>query len=84
MQVQKEYGSFADFIWDFVGGKPIINRWQSLHDIPSQTEESVAMSKALKNLGFRFVGPTICYAFMQSTGMVNDHEVNCFRFKALA
>jgi DNA-3-methyladenine glycosylase I len=67
-----------EFLWSFVGGEPKVNRWRTLREIPAQTEESVAMSKALKKRGFRFVGPTVCYAFMQATGLVNDHTVDCF------
>ncbi len=78
--VQKEFGSFDRYIWGFVGGKPRINGWQSHEHVPASTAESDAMSRALKKRGFRFVGTTICYAFMQATGMVNDHTVNCFRF----
>ena len=78
LAVQEEFGSFDAFIWDFVG-KPIQNRWQTLAQVPAQTAESDAMSKALKRRGFRFVGSTICYAFMQAVGMVNDHLVDCFR-----
>lgn len=70
-------GSFADLLWSFVAGKPTQNRWQSMADVPAETIESKAMSKQLKKLGFSFVGPTICYAFMQAVGMVNDHLVNC-------
>jgi DNA-3-methyladenine glycosylase I len=84
LEIQDEFGSFADYAWSFVGGSSIINRRRSLADIPAQTEQSREMSKALKKRGFRFVGPTICYAFMQSTGMVNDHEISCFRYKELA
>lgn len=69
----------AEFLWGFVGGETVVNRWACLADVPAETEASKAMSKALKKLGFRFVGPTICYAFMQATGMVNDHTVDCFR-----
>jgi DNA-3-methyladenine glycosylase I len=72
---------FANYLWSFVGDKPIQNNWQQISDIPAQTHESEAMSKGLKSKGFRFVGPTICYAFMQAMGMVNDHEVGCFRHK---
>ena len=72
------------FLWSFVGGTPKRNRWRSLADIPSETDESRAMSKALKARGFRFVGPTICYAFMQAVGMVNDHEVTCFRYRQVS
>ncbi len=80
LTVQKEFGSFDRYIWDFVGAKPIINRWNSLSEIPADTPESQAMSKALKQRGFKFIGPTICYAFMQATGMVNDHILDCFRY----
>lgn len=71
--------TFSDFIWQFVDGKPIINHWKTMADVPAQTDISNTMSKTLKKHGFNFVGPTICYAFMQATGMVNDHLVNCFR-----
>ena len=71
--------SFAEYLWTFVGGKPIVNRWTSLADIPAITDEATAMSKALKKLGFTFVGPTICYAHMQSAGLVDDHLASCFR-----
>ncbi len=74
-------GPFANFLWSFVGGKPIDNGWRSLAEVPAETEESKALSKALKKKGFRFVGPTICYAFMQACGMVNDHTVDCFRYE---
>lgn len=80
LAVQEEFGSLDAYLWDFVGGKPVVPGWTSIGDVPAQTIESVAMSKALKKRGFRFVGPTICYAFMQATGMVNDHTVDCFRF----
>jgi DNA-3-methyladenine glycosylase I len=79
LQVQAEFGSFDRYIWRFVGGKPIINHWASSTENPAQTAESDAMSKDLKRRGFKFVGSTICYAFMQATGMVNDHAVTCFR-----
>lgn len=79
LAVQKEFGSFDDYIWRFVGGKPIVNKRKALTDIPPTTSESDAMSKDLKKRCFRFVGSTICYAFMQATGMVNDHLVSCFR-----
>ncbi|HEY7350961.1 MAG TPA: DNA-3-methyladenine glycosylase I [Ktedonobacterales bacterium] len=75
-----EYGSFASYIWQFVGGQPRTNTWRTLADVPAQTPESAAMSKALKKRGFAFVGSTICYAFMQATGMVNDHTSDCFRY----
>ena len=81
LEVQKEFGSFNAYIWQFVGGKPIRNSWKSLSELPAQTAESEAMSKDLKRRGFSFVGPTICYAHMQATGMVNDHVVTCFRYK---
>ena len=74
-------GSFAEFLWNFVGGQPIQNKWQSMDEVPAETDESKAMSKALKKLGFSFVGPTICYAFMQAVGMVNDHLVKCPAYK---
>jgi DNA-3-methyladenine glycosylase I len=76
----KEFGSFNEYIWRFVGGKPIKHRFSSLSQIPATTNESDAMSKELRKRGFRFVGPTICYAFMQAVGMVNDHTTNCFRY----
>lgn len=79
LQVQKEFGTFDKYIWSFTGGKPIVNRWKSLAEIPAKTEESDKMSKDLAKRGFKFVGSTICYAFMQAAGMVNDHVVNCFR-----
>jgi len=82
--VQREFGSFDSYIWTFVGGKPRVNRWNRLGDIPAATPESEAMSKDLIRRGFSFVGPTICYAHMQATGMVNDHLVSCFRHKELA
>lgn len=78
-QVQDEVGSFDEYLWGFVGGKTIKNRFESLSELPSETAESRAMSKDLRKRGFRFVGPTICYAFMQAIGMVNDHLVSCFR-----
>jgi DNA-3-methyladenine glycosylase I len=81
LRVQKEFGSFDRYIWQFVGGKPKVNRWKSPRQVPARTEESDAMSKDLKRRGFRFVGSTICYAFMQATGMVNDHAVDCFRYR---
>ena len=83
LQVQKELGGFATYIWQFVGGKPRKNAWESPAEIPSQTEESTAMSRDLKRRGFRFVGPTICYALMQAVGMVNDHTIDCFRYHEL-
>jgi len=80
LSVQKEFGSFDKYIWQFVNGKPTINNRKSLKEIPSMTEESDAMSKDLKKCGFKFVGSTICYAFMQAVGMVNDHTTDCFRY----
>ena len=82
LAVQAQYGSLDSFLWDFVDGKPIINHWRSLSEVPVSTPQSDAMSKALKRLGFKFVGSTICYAFMQAVGMVNDHTVDCFRYRA--
>jgi DNA-3-methyladenine glycosylase I len=83
LEVQDERGSFATYVWDFVGGEPIVNRWESLAELPAETAESKAMSKDLRRRGFRFVGPTICYAFMQSVGLVNDHVTSCFRYAEL-
>jgi DNA-3-methyladenine glycosylase I len=80
LAVQKEFGSFDKYIWQFVGGKPKINSWRAGQPVPASTPESDAMSKDLKKRGFNFVGSTICYAFMQATGMVNDHAVECFRY----
>ena len=82
-KIRKEFGSFDEYIWRFTGGKTIINRWERLEEIPASSEESDAMSKDLKKRGFTFVGTTICYAFMQAAGMVNDHLVNCFRYKEI-
>ena len=83
LQLQKEFGSFDNYIWQFVNGKPIRNSWKKITDIPSSTPESDAMSKDLQKRGFKFVGTTICYAFMQAVGMVNDHVVDCFRYRIL-
>ena len=83
LKIQKEYGSFDQYIWQFVDGQPLINRWRTLAEVPAQTEQSQQMSKDLKKRGFNFVGPTICYAFMQATGMVNDHTTDCFRYRQL-
>lgn len=83
LAVQKEYGSFDKYIWQFVGGKPVVNGWTSMSQVPAKTSQSDAMSKDLLKRGFKFVGSTICYAFMQATGMVNDHTVDCWRFKAV-
>lgn len=84
LEVQSEHDSFDRYIWQFVGGRPKQNRWKTMGDIPAETDESRAMSKDLKRRGFRFVGPTICYALMQATGMVNDHVIDCFRHAPLA
>ncbi len=84
LEAQAEFGSLDAYIWGFVGGSPVRNAWQSLSDIPAKTPQSEAMSKELRRRGFRFVGPTICYAFMQATGMVNDHTTDCFRYRELA
>ena len=81
LQVQKEFGSFDRYIWQFVEGKPRVNSPKSMKQVPAQTSESDAMSKDLKARGFNFVGSTICYAFMQAVGLVNDHTVNCFRHR---
>jgi len=81
LSVQREFGSFDRYIWQFTGGKPKRNRWRAMRQVPAATPESDAMSKDLKRRGFRFVGSTICYAFMQATGMVNDHLVTCFRYR---
>jgi DNA-3-methyladenine glycosylase I len=83
LAVQEEFGTFDAYIWSFVGGQPRQNTWRSLKEVPAQTPESDAMSKDLKRRGFRFVGSTICYAFMQASGMVNDHLVECFRHSEL-
>jgi len=82
LEVQKEFGSFDRYIWQFVGGKPRVNTWKLGQRLPASTPESDAMSKDLKKRGFNFVGSTICYAFMQAIGMVNDHAVECFRYRS--
>ena len=82
--IQKEFGSFDAYIWRFVDGKTVVNTFASLEDLPAETMQSKAMSVDLKKRGFKFVGPTICYAFMQATGLVNDHLTSCFRFKQLS
>ena len=84
LRVQEEFGSFDRYIWQFVDGRPRVNSWSARSKVPARTAESDAMSKALKKRGFSFVGSTICYAFMQAVGMVNDHTVECFRHNALA
>ena len=81
LKTQKEFGSFDRYIWDLAGAKPQVNRWKTMKQIPAYTEVSDRMSKELKGRGFRFVGSTICYAFMQASGMVNDHLTSCFRYK---
>ncbi len=84
LEVQEEFGTFDRYIWQFVVGKPIVNHRRSMKEVPAQTKESDAMSKDLKERGFRFVGSTICYAHMQATGMVNDHLTHCFRHRELS
>ena len=84
LAVQKEFGSFDRYVWDFVGTRPVQNRWRRQDQLPASTEQSDAMSKNLRQRGFKFVGSTICYAFMQATGMVNDHLVDCFRHRELS
>jgi DNA-3-methyladenine glycosylase I len=81
LAVQKEFGSFDQYIWQFVGGKPRRNAWGAEQSVPASTDESDAMSKDLKKRGFTFAGTTVCYAFMQATGMVNDHAMDCFRYR---
>jgi DNA-3-methyladenine glycosylase I len=80
----KEHGSLDAYLWSFVGGRPIRNRWKTPQEIPSESDESKAMGRDLRDRGFRFVGPTICYAFMEDVGMVNDHVIGCFRYRELA
>jgi DNA-3-methyladenine glycosylase I len=84
LAVQEELGSLDAYLWSFAGGSPLQNRWRKLGELPAETTESRAMSKDLKRRGFRFVGPTVCYAFMQAAGLVNDHVVSCFRYRELA
>jgi DNA-3-methyladenine glycosylase I len=84
LAVQKEFGSFDQYLWQFVGGKPIVNRRKSLKEVPAKTPESDALSKDLLKRKFKFVGSTICYAMMQAVGMVNDHEMNCFRYNEVS
>jgi len=83
LQIQEEFGSFDKYIWQFTDGKTLQNEWKSIKDVPSSTAESERMSKNLKKRGFKFIGSTICYAFMQATGMVNDHTLECFRYNEL-
>ena len=84
LEIRRAFGSFDDYIWRFVGGQPIGNRWETRQDVPARTAESDALSKDLKRRGFTFVGTTICYAMMQATGMVNDHLVGCFRYSQVS
>ena len=83
LKIREEFGTFSRFCWDFVDGQPQVNRWRTVKQIPAKTRESEAMSKELLARGMRFVGPTICYAFMQAVGMVNDHTIDCFRYEEL-
>jgi len=83
LKVQEEFGSFDAYVWRFVGGRPRVNRWTALREIPAKTAESDALSRDLISRGFRFVGPTIIYAHMQATGMVNDHTIDCFRWRSV-
>ncbi len=83
LEVQKEFGSFDTYIWDFVGDKPIINCWKTMEEVPATSPESDALSKDLKKRGFKFVGSTIMYAHMQACGLVNDHTIDCFRYKKI-
>lgn len=83
LAVQKEFGTFDRYIWQFTGGAPRVNAWQSSSNIPAVTPESQAMSKDMKKRGFNFVGPTVCYAFMQAVGIINDHLISCFRYEEL-
>jgi DNA-3-methyladenine glycosylase I len=83
IELRREFGSFDAYLWSFVGGRPIENKWRASKDVPATTAVSSALSKDLLKRGFKFVGPTICYAFMQATGMINDHLVQCFRYRAL-
>jgi DNA-3-methyladenine glycosylase I len=84
LETQAEHGSLAAYVWDFVGGEPLVRGWRALGELPAETDVSRALSRDLKRRGFRFVGPTVCYAFMQATGLANDHTVDCFRFRELA
>ncbi len=84
LKIIEEHGSLDAFLWKYVDGQPIQNTWKSMQELPSQTKESEAMSRDLKKLGFNFVGPTICYAFMQAVGMVNDHTTDCYRYREIA
>jgi DNA-3-methyladenine glycosylase I len=83
LEVAEEHGSFASYLWGFVGGVPLVGGWRSLAELPAETELSRSLSKDLKKRGFRFVGPTVCYAFMQAVGLLNDHTLDCFRYREL-
>ena len=84
LEVSEDVGSFVAYLWRFVDGVPLVGRWRKLAKLPAETELSRVLSKDLKKRGFRFVGPTVCYSFMQAVGLVNDHTVDCFRFRELA
>jgi DNA-3-methyladenine glycosylase I len=84
LQIQREFGTFDAFLWSFVGDKPVQNRWQSIHELPASTPTSEVLSRDLKKRGMQFVGPTICYAYMQAVGLVNDHTISCFRYQELS
>ena len=84
LELQQELGSFDAYLWRFVDGRPLVGGWRTLGELPAETDLSRALSRDLKRRGFRFVGPTVCYAFMQAVGMVNDHTLDCFRFQELA
>ena len=83
LEVQQEFGSFDQYVWEFVGGEPLVNHWQTLSEVPAETDLARKLSKDLKKRGFKFVGPTIIYSFMQACGLVNDHVVDCFRYGQL-
>jgi DNA-3-methyladenine glycosylase I len=84
LEVREEFATFDSYVWEFVGGTPIVGRRRTLNDLPSETQESTAMSKDLKRRGFRFIGSTVCYAYMQAAGLVNDHVTTCFRYRELS
>ena len=84
LDIVDEFGSFSDYLWDFVDGRPVVNRWRKVSEVPVSTKKSDALSKALKKRGFKFVGTTICYSFMQAVGMVNDHTRDCFRYSQVS
>jgi len=84
LEIVDEFGSFSDYLWDFVDGRPIVNRWRDISQVPVSTPKSDALSKTLKNRGFKFVGTTICYSFMQAVGMINDHTRDCFRYSQVS